>query len=292
MQRLSGFSAEHVLERGVDARGKPVEVVAAEARAVIDDHRLCLVRNFPTEPGSYLSFLGRFGTPLANYSSRSDLAKDDPNPQINRVRYKPKGAYAKHSVHYVAGALRPHSARSWCTPRPAFFSMLMVDPGWRDTPAGERGESVVLAWRHLFARLAERDGDVFAEHFARLTSTPITFEANNVREALSALPLCYPLPDAAGPYDVGVRLKQDLQDKLADLQGQIPDFEAYVKAVDYLVSCAGEAEFQASFPMDASDLLLLDNNRFAHGRRAVLGEREIDGAPAVNPRELWSVTVA
>jgi alpha-ketoglutarate-dependent taurine dioxygenase len=286
------FSAATIRENHVDAGDKTVDTTIAHARAVIDANRICVVRNFPTDPDTYLTFLRGFGTPLANYSSRSDLAKDDPHPQINRVKYKPKGEYVKHSVHYVGGELRPHSARSWCTPRPAFFAMLMVDPGWRDTPPGERGESVVLNWRYLFEQLAARDGDVFAEHFARLTGTPIKFEANNVREELSDLPLCYPLPDSSGAYDIGVRLKQDLPDKLRDQPGEIPDMDKYLQSVDYLAANAGDEKFQACFPMDRGDLLLLDNNRFAHGRRKIIGQRTVNDARAVNPRELWSVTVA
>jgi hypothetical protein len=286
------FSAGRILRNQVDAQGKALDATIAQARTVLDANRICLVRNFPTDPDTYLAFLGGFGTPLANYSSRSDLAKDAPHPQINRVKYKPKGEYVKHSVHYVGGELSPHSARSWCTPRPAFFAMLMVDPGWRDTPEGERGESVVLSWRHLFKQLAARDGELFAEHFARLTGTPIRFEANNVREELSDLPLCYPLADSTSPYDVGVRLKQDLPDKLRDQPGEIPDFGRYQRALDYLVSNAAEEKLQACFPMDSGHLLLLDNNRFAHGRRKIIGQRTVDDASQVNPRELWSVTVA
>jgi alpha-ketoglutarate-dependent taurine dioxygenase len=275
------------LATSVPAAGKPVGDVIAAAREVLDRHRVCLVRGFPTEPDRFLEFLRGFGTPLDNYSSRSELADDDPHPQINRVKYKPKGQYTRKSVHYQEGELRPHSARSWRTPRPAYFAMLMVDPGWRDTPEGERGESLVLHWRHLFTRLAERDGETFTRHFERLTGTPIRFAANNVREEYADLPLCYPLSDAADAYDVGVRLKQDITQKLLDLKGDIEDFDGYAEAVEYLVANAADHGMQACFPMDSGDLLIIDNNRVAHGRRKITGER--DGA--VNPRELWSVTV-
>lgn len=291
MSVATGFSAGQILNSHVDARGIQASVVADAARSVLDRQRICLIRGFTADPDTYLELLGQFGAPLSNYSSRSNLDKKDPHPQINLVKYKPKGQYVKHSVHYVAGELRPHSARSWCTPRPAYFAMLMVNPGWRDTPPGECGESVVLSWSHLFTQLAERDGDIFARHFRELTSTPIKFEANNVREELSELPLCYPLPDSTGPYDVGVRLKQDIQDKLSSLKEQFPDPERYRRAVDYLVENAADEKFQVSVPLDGGDLLLLDNNRFGHGRRTIVGERTTEGETVINPRELWSVTV-
>ncbi|HEX5493385.1 MAG TPA: TauD/TfdA family dioxygenase [Mycobacteriales bacterium] len=287
-----GLSTQTIVEELVDANGRSLEDTAAEVGRTLARSRACLVRNFPTEPDAYLGFLGHFGEPLPNYSSRSDLDADAPRPQINRVRYKRKGQYTTHSVHYVAGELRPHSARSWRAPRPAYFAMLMVDPGWRDSPEGQRGESVVLRWEHLLTRLAERDGEVFGEHFARLSGTPLRFQANNVREELADLPLCYPLPDATSRYDVGVRLKQDLLDKLPGIADQFPDPETYRRSLEYLVRAAADPAHQVCFPMQAGDLLLIDNNRFGHGRRTVVGEHGTGDSAAVNPRELWSVTVA
>ena len=284
---MSDYSADAILAAAVPAAQTRVPDIVAAARTVLDRRHVCLVRGFPTDPEPFLEFLRGFGAPLDNYSSRSELADDDPHPQINRVKYKPKGQYVRKSVHYSEGELRPHSARSWRTPRPAYFAMLMVEPGWRDTPEGERGESLVLSWRNLFSLLAERDGEVFARHFERLVGTPIRFAANNVREEFADMPLCYPLPDAADRYDVGVRLKQDLTQKLLDLKDEIPNFDGYQDAVEYLTANAAEHSFQACFPMDAGDLLVIDNNRIAHGRRKIIGER--DGT--VNPRELWSVTV-
>jgi hypothetical protein len=283
--------AQVLRDEHVDAHGKPVPRIAADTRAQLARRRICLVRGFPVVAESYMDFLRHFGEPLANYSSRSDLEKTDPHPQINRVKYKRKQGAAK-SVHYVAGGLRPHSARSWAAPRPAYFSMLFVEPGWRDAPEGERGESVVVSWHDLFTELAERDPEDFAEHFGRLSKVPITFEANNVRETLSDSPLFYPLPDARDPYDVGVRLKQDLRDKIVGIKDTIPEFGAYQKALDYFLDASDEERYQACFPMEAGDLLILDNNRFAHGRRKIVGERVVDGEVRTNNRELWSVTVA
>ncbi|WP_369260904.1 TauD/TfdA family dioxygenase [Streptomyces sp. R35] len=282
--------AQVIQDEHVAGAGKSVEEIAAEAREVMEKNRICLVRDFPLDPDRYLDFLGHFGEPLMNYSSLSELEKTDPHPQINRVKYKKKAGGAQ-SVHYVAGGLRPHSARSWRSPRPSHFAMLMVEPGWREVPAGERGESIVVSWYDLFNRLAERDGEVFEEHFARLSTTPLTFEANNVREELSDLPLLYPLADARGPYDVGVRLKQDLRDKILGIQEQIPEFEAYQKSLHYLLDASADEQFFACFPMDGGDLLLIDNHRFAHGRLKIVGEYTVDGEARTNNRELWSVTV-
>jgi alpha-ketoglutarate-dependent taurine dioxygenase len=278
-------------ERAVDATALSVTEVADACGELMVGSHVSFVRNFPIDPDSFLEFLGEFGTPLANYSSRSDLEKSDPHPQINRVKYKRREDTTKQSVHYVAGGLRPHSARSWYSPRPRFFAMLMVEPGWRDTPPGERGESLVLGWHAMFNELAAQDGDVFEEHFARLSDTPITFQANNVRETLCDSPLLYPLDDASGPHDMGVRLKQDLGEKVLTIQDQIPDFPRYRESLQYLLDASNEEQFQTVFPMDSGDLVMVDNNRFAHGRRKIVGERTVEGRIETNNRELWSVTV-
>ncbi|KOV63449.1 TauD/TfdA family dioxygenase [Streptomyces sp. MMG1121] len=283
--------AQVIQDEHVGAAGRTVVEIAADARAAMEKNRICLIRDFPLDPDRYLSFLGHFGEPLMNYSSLSELAKTDPHPQINRVKYKKKAAGAQ-SVHYVAGGLRPHSARSWRSPRPSHFAMLMVEPGWREVPAGERGESVVVGWNDLFTRLAERDGEVFQRHFARLTGTPLSFQANNVREEVSSLPLLYPLADARGPYDVGVRLKQDLGDKVEGIREQIPEFEEYRESLHYLLQASADEQFHACFPLESGDLLLLDNHRFAHGRLKIVGEYVVDGESRTNNRELWSVTVS
>jgi alpha-ketoglutarate-dependent taurine dioxygenase len=285
-------AAAEIQENSIDAGDRSVEQVAADARAVIGERRVCLVRGFPSDPHSYLAFLCKFGTPLANYSSRSQLEKSDPHPQINRVKYKRKSEIVTQSVHYVAGGLRPHSARSWFGPRPRYFAMLMVEPGWTDTADGQRGETVVLNWHGMFAELAERDGDVFEHHFERLAGTPITFQANNVRETLCDLPLLYPLADARDAVDVGVRLKQDLGEKILALRDEIPDFERFRESLEYVLAASNEDRFQAVFPLRAGDLILMDNNRFAHGRKPIVGERTVDGETTTNTRELWSVTVA
>jgi hypothetical protein len=271
--------------------GESAAEVARKARPVFEEHRVCRIASFPLDPDFYLDFLRQFGEPLANYSSLSDLDKDDPHPEINRVKFKLKNERSKDSVHYISGALPPHSARSWRSPRPNFFAMLMVDPGWRDLPPGARGESILLPWEEMFAALAERDGPVFERHLQRLCRTPLRFAANNVREPLSSQPLCYPLPGARGRFDLGVRLKQDLLAKIELWRDQFEDFEAYRESLEFLVQCTKEEQFQRCFAMERGDLVMIDNHRFAHGRRSIVGERNEPEGMRTNPRELWSVTV-
>ncbi|MFI5528237.1 TauD/TfdA family dioxygenase [Kitasatospora sp. NPDC051853] len=290
MREFSGLAGE-LLSEPVDAEGRSTAELIAAAHERLKRNHIVLVGNFPVDSDRFVGFLGGFGPLMNGYAAHSD-AHDDLHPQLNQVRYRRRQEGVKHSVHYVDGPLSPHSARAWADPRPSYFTMLMVDPGWQDLPDGQRGESVVMSWRHLFRALAERDGEVFEEHFARLTSTPVTFHANNVKEPVSSLPLLYPLADAEDRYDVGVRMKQDMREKVLELKDEIEDFDDYQRSLHYLLDACAEEGLQACFPMRAGDVLLMDNDRYGHGRRSTVGERTVDGEAALNGRELWSTTLA
>ena len=87
MSVAAGLSADQILNSYVDAKGVQISAVADAARSVLDRQRICLIRGFTVDPDIYLEFLSQFGTPLSNYSSRSDLNKEDPHPQINLVKF-------------------------------------------------------------------------------------------------------------------------------------------------------------------------------------------------------------
>ncbi len=94
--------------------------------------------------------------------------------------------------------------------------------------------------------------------------------------------MVYPLEDASDLYDVGVRMKYGLlQQWQAASVGS-----AHVAALQALLSAANDPEVRLERQLLRGDLLIVDNNRVAHGRRAFCG-------PSVGSvRELWSVTLA
>jgi hypothetical protein len=252
-----------------------------------------VVRGVPhDDPHEFVDLLARLGKPRQNYAARSStMSEDDPHAVLNLVRYKPPADRTNSSVHYVDGALDPHSARAWSDPRPSYFAMLMVDPGWR-RPSGEQsGHSLFVRWRDLFHRLARRDGLTFERHFSRLTGTSLRFGTDNVDEPVSDLPLCYELADMADDFDRGVRLKQRMQSKLWEIRDSIPNFEEYRLAVEYLVANANQDAHQIVFPLEAGDMIILDNDRVAHGRLPFVGAETINGKLALNPREIWSASL-
>jgi hypothetical protein len=268
--------------------------IAGAVRELVRTNHAAYVRNFPIDADHFVEFLSMFGEPLPNYGSKSEGQATDSyrvHPVINQVRYKEREGAGKF-VHERGGELRAHSARSWRKQRPAYFSMLMVDPGWRDQEEGANGESILVRWRDALRLLAEQEPVQSVADLELLSRTRICFPANNVVEETSDLPLIYRLDDPEDEYDYGVRLKVDILDKLDLLREYLDDVEAYAAAVRRFIEAANDPAVRISYPMDSGDLVFVDNNRFGHGRRSIVTARDQNGERALNPRELWSVTVA
>lgn len=232
------------------------------------------IARFPASAAGYVEFLSAFGEPLGYYGD--DAGTHPEHAAIWRIRYEPEAA-AQGEVHALAGPLAPHSSQSLRWPRPSFFSMLMVDPGWRDRPPGENGESLLVRWREAI-QLMRSD----------------TLHADAVTELFSEVPfpddvprsVAYDLATATDSDDIGMRLKSDL---LNHLRSVAPDHPA-TAAVERLAKAA--AQVAKRVPLAAGDLLLLDNDRWGHGRESVVGyEVAPRGEVHLNPRELWSATV-
>lgn len=86
--------------------------------------------------------------------------------------------------------------------------------------------------------------------------------------------------------DVGVRMKSDLLDHLRRTRPNEPSTRAVVR----LASAAEQVALHLQ--LAAGDLVIVDNDRWGHGRDIVIGERHHDrGRVHFNPRELWNTTL-
>ena len=186
-------------------------------------------------------------------------------------------------THHRSGPLEPHAARSWALRRPRYFALLMVEPGWRDLPFGSNGESVFVPWRRALERMRSENAARFETAFGLLSERPVTFEADKVREPVSAGPIIYPLSDSRDEWDIGVRVKQDLPAVLR----RIGAGEEIAQAVEWLQSSARHVAREKLAVLERGDLVVVDNNRWAHGRMGF----EIARGNALNPREVWSLAV-
>lgn len=243
-------------------------------KSELADSGLVRIARFSASASAYIDFLSVLGEPLRYYGD--DAGTHPEHSAIWRIRYEPEAA-TKGEVHALAGWLAPHSSQSLRWPRPPLFSMLMVDPGWQDRPPGENGESLLVRWSDAI-RLMRSDSS----------------QADAVADLLAAVPfpdgvsrsVAYELATASDPDDIGVRLKSDL---LGHLRSVAPDHPA-THAVERLAEAA--ALVAKRVQLTAGDMLLLDNDRWGHGRESVVGyEVGPSGEIHLNPRELWSATV-
>ncbi|PPJ36338.1 hypothetical protein C5E45_19995 [Nocardia nova] len=255
----------------------PDRALADAAGAALADTGIARLSGFRADVRHYIGFLTRFGIPLSYYGDSAGSHPDE--PAIWRIRYEPHDA-AQGRAHAVDGPLAPHSSQSLRMPRPPVFAMLMVNQGWQDGPAGHNGESLLVAWADALRVIAD-DSPAEYEAFVRTLSAHVPHPGG------TPLPVAYRLPSQRHEFDLGIRLNSGL---LEHLRATAPQHPA-LAAVEVLVAAAHSAAHRVQ--LASGDLVLLDNNRWGHGRESVRGQTtDSSGRRTVNPRELWSVTIA
>ncbi|WP_141217230.1 TauD/TfdA family dioxygenase [Rhodococcus sp. 14-2470-1b] len=243
-------------------------------------HRAVRISNFAADVSAFIEFVEHWGRPLRYYAANTIGAHPD-HAAIHHVRYE-QAAAARGELHALDGPLSLHSAQTMRDPRPACFAMLMIDPGWLDGSPGQNGESIFVEWRAVLVELVLRFGRD-GESMVRTLKSPILFPDGTRRSVL------YDLPDAQGCFDHGVRMKYDLVEALRT--GDTSDREA-ARALEALHEVAHDEAVVRQIRLGVNELVIIDNDRWAHGRRSVRGERPTTNGRLVNPRELWSVTLA
>lgn len=250
--------------------------VARSAQKILAERGVVRVSGFPTTAGEYIRFLRAFGEPLRYYGDEVGTHPQD--SAIWRIKYDPASAL-RGEAHAVDGPLAPHSSQSLRTPRPRLFSMLMVDAGWQDRPFGLNGESLLASWRNAFRQMRADLGPGFRPMLQALLDE-VPFPGGSCHS------VAYHLDSATSADDLGVRLKNNLLPYLRESQPAHPA----TAAVGQLMAAAERTALRVA--LRSGDLILLDNDRWGHGRQPVVGHvRRNDGQIDLNPRELWSVTV-
>ncbi|WP_299928914.1 TauD/TfdA family dioxygenase [uncultured Nocardioides sp.] len=233
------------------------------------------VAGFPGDANELVAFLAMVGPPLTYYGG--DTGSHPDQAAVWRVRYEHE-ASLRGETHALEGPLAVHSSQSLLEPRPHYFCMLMVNPGWQDNERGFNGESLLAPWAEAFKALDEENPDY--DDLLHTLMNPIPFPDGIAR------PLAYRLDDAYDDHDLGVRLKSGLLAYLRDSQPGTAALAATERFVDAARRTARTVQ------MAAGDLVVLDNDRWGHGRHSVIGRRRDAKARVhTNPRELWSLTL-
>lgn len=249
--------------------------LAASVTDIVRSRGAVRVSSFPGDAADLIGFINHVGDPLEYYGG--DTGSHPDQPAVWRVRYEQE-ASLRGETHALDGPLAVHSSQSLLEPRPRYFCMLMVNPGWQDNAPGLNGESLLVPWAKVFERL-DQDHVNYRDIRDTLLA-PIRYP-DGARRALA-----YDLPDARSHHDYGIRLKSDLESYLRESRSASVE-------VDAVRTFAQVAQRTAlSVQLAAGDLIVVDNNRWGHGRQSVIGRR-VDRAGLIqtNPRELWSLTL-
>lgn len=253
------------------------------------NNKAALIEDFPTtDPEQYIEFLRHFGRPLDNYGAGSASAAYTLHPNINVVHCTAAGG---KRVQEQGGPLPAHSARAFSKNRPRYIAMLMVTAGW-PAPPGTAGESTIVRWSDALQQMREASPATYDTDRALLTETPITITAQYVTDEWATLPLLYPPDDAACEDDIGARYSLALGDQLPTMAMAAQLRDQYAAAAARFAKAANHPAARYVHPLLPGQIILLDNNRFGHGRLPFPQTRPTDNGIEVNPRTLWSTVLA
>nr|AGZ94402.1 hypothetical protein [Streptomyces sp. 31A4] len=277
-----------------DCSGRSPEEIEEAALASVAEHRLALLRNFPVDIDRYIALLSRLGELCPNYAAGSAKSAYTLHEAVNVVRCRAPQSDGPERVQEKAGSLPMHSGRSFARRRPLFLAMLMTDPGWQDFAPGRNGESLIVRWGDVLAEMRTRHPEHWAEDVRLLTAVAISFPASHLDEPSSELPFLYlPGTPRRTPVadDCAARLPQNL-DRLRKAAESLDDGERWFEAVTRFQAIANDPAVRHSYVMRAGDVVVIDNDRYGHGRQDVVAARtDADGVQAVNPRTIWSVNI-
>ncbi|MGW2055918.1 TauD/TfdA family dioxygenase [Streptomyces sp. NPDC001840] len=251
------------------------------------ERKAALVEDFPTtDPEQFIGFLRHFGRPLENYGTGSSRAAYTLHPHINVVRCTAEGT----RVQEQGGPLPAHSARAFSKRRPKYIAMLMVTSGWPAGP-GASGESTIVRWPDALRQMRESDPGTYDADYALLTQTPIKITAQHVADEWSELPLLYGLDDTGSDDDLGARYSLAILDQLPGIAMKADLRERYAAALARFTHAANHPAARYTHLLRPGQMIILDNNRFGHGRLPFPKTHTADDGLTVSPRTLWSTVL-
>lgn len=246
---------------------------------ILTKEYLVLVRNFPPDKNTFTSFSGRLGSLMPSYRAKGNNSADN---YVQEVRIRPDIPAEERLSTERDGELKPHTAKSWAVTRPELFGLLMINPGWREQPSGNNGESILVRWREVFLEMSERYPGSYEEDWALLKNTKIIFTATHLKDPSANEPLVIELGSS---IDIGVRYKENMTSVIEKLIPTLPDGERYYQAILRFEEVARTTTARYEFPMETGDLYIVDNRRVGHARRSFESYRiGPDGQPVYNPR--------
>ncbi len=277
--------------RNTDIVGEPLDYalldedrLVALVRERLATHRMAAVRHFPADPDALLRVVRNFGEPLLRFGRPGTTAMD----YIGDVRYRPDITADKRLVTQGNEELAFHTARAYAPRRPAYFAMLMVEPGWTDQGAGRNGESLLARWQDVVDEFRERFPATAEEDLRLLSGVAVAYKPWFAPIEPANEPVLFRMPEG----DVGVRYWESMLATANEWIGGVADGERYLTALSRFDATANACARAVEYQMEPRQLIVVDNNRVAHARRPFVASRvDAQGNTEFNPRWILSVYV-
>jgi alpha-ketoglutarate-dependent taurine dioxygenase len=245
----------HDMPAGAESR-IPEELRTALLHTVATDG-ITILRNFPSDPEALLRLGHALGRPEPRYPLRSSPAPDDTLAWVTDVYYRSDTADDEHKPFtHRATELQLHTARAAATAQPRLFMMLMADPG-QPGPGQDNGQS-------LFARVDDAT--------AMLNRLAGTVETDRILTALATTPISTedPYPDVPVIEPILTRHGERWtlrywENILVHANATVAD-QAVVAALHQFDEALRATRIEIK--LGKGDVVLLDNHRVTHARRA------------------------
>ncbi|MGW1059909.1 TauD/TfdA family dioxygenase [Micromonospora rubida] len=251
--------------------------------ATLRQDGIAVLAGFPTDADVLLRFADFLGQPEPRNQAERP-ARDDTMKWVTRVWYRSElPDDADRAYTQGATKLDLHTARAAAPVQPRLFMMLMADPGVRLADQDvDNGQSQFARVDDAVRWLRDNLGpDRAAEVLRVLAGTPISTE-----EPYPDVPVVAPILRSKADdrwqlrYWEGIRSHAAAGDTADQVVGPLEDLDAALAAVRF------------ETVLNAGDLVLADNDRVAHGRRAfpawVTGP---DGARVPSTRLIYNLHV-
>ncbi|GAA4419218.1 hypothetical protein GCM10023148_18270 [Actinokineospora soli] len=218
---------------------------------------IALLRGFPSDPAALVALGRRFGLPQRLLATRAELPADVPLNWAVDVVFRGDLAEADR-FDFVEGAkpLELHTARATAAVQPQLFLMHMANASEPDADSPDHGQSHFARLDDALDHLVAEHGRARADEIVRVLSTS-TFEPIDSCRAEPVVAAILTKKDNG-------RWKMRVWEGIADHAARNAP-PALADAVTAFYAALNTVRCEVT--LTSGDLILLDNERVAHGRR-------------------------
>ncbi len=250
---------------------------SAQLLAAVKEDGLAVIHGFPCDGGALVEFGRSLGElePADPFKPNPD--PDDPMDWLGHTNVARKKTWGNRlALHTAAG----HAPRE-----PELHIMLMLDQGFIDPdPDADNGQSRLSRLPDAMAKLrADLEPDRFDEVVRLLETTPVSTEYPFPDE-----PRTEPILRRTGPGTWRFRYWIKILE-FAERNGATAEQLAALRAFDEALN---DPQVEFDLPLGDGEMVVLDNLRVAHGRRAFQKERvDENGNVQTTSRRIYNVHV-